>query len=161
MTEYLISKTRILLLAVISSIAFGQSAEDSWGNLNRLHVGQKIEVVDMKMKSVTGSFVAVSEEAITLLAGVTRISIPQPNVLSVKNREASHRKRNMLLGLAIGAAGGLASGAIRGAMNRDAGETGVFIMALTPIGAGIGAAAGAVLPASQVTVYRAKARRGP
>ena len=66
----------------------------------------------------------------------------------------------MLVGLAIGAGSGLASGAIRGAINRDAGETAVFIMALTPIGAGIGVAAGAVLPANQVTVYRTKARFG-
>src|SRR6185436_741851 len=105
MNKHLISTTRLLLLTVVSSIAFGQPGEDLWGNLSRLRVGQKIEVVDMKLKSVTGSFVAYSEEAISLLAGTARISIPQANVLSVKHRAASHRKRNVLLGLAIGAAG--------------------------------------------------------
>src|SRR5687768_9900740 len=99
MNKHLISKTRLLLLAAVTSIAFGQSAEDSWGNLSRLRVGQNIEIVDMKLKSVTGSFVAFSEEAISLLVGTARISIPQANVLSVKNRADSHRKRNILLGL--------------------------------------------------------------
>jgi hypothetical protein len=86
MTKYLIPKNRVWFFAMISSIAFGQAAEDSWSCLNQLRGGQKIEVVDMKMKSVTGSFIAVSEEAITLLVGSARTSIPQSDVLSVKNR---------------------------------------------------------------------------
>ncbi len=156
-----ISRVRIAILAIAPSIVFGQPAEDSWGNLSRLRAGQKIEVVDIKLKPVAGKFSAFSEAAISLLVGKDRISIPRANVLSVKNREGSHRARNILLGLAAGAAGGLAAGAIKGATYHEEGETPVFLMVATPIGAGIGAAAGAALPAWQVTVYRAKARPRP
>lgn len=160
MNKHLISNTRLLLLAVVSSIAFGQPAEDSWSNLSRLRVGQKIEVVDMKLKSVTGSFVAFSQEAISLLVGTARISIPQPNVLSVKHRAASHRKRNALLGLAIGAAAGMAIGAIKLGTNHETDELPAFVYA-APLGAIPGVVVGAALPTGQVTIYRAKARSTP
>jgi hypothetical protein len=123
-----------------------------------LRAGQKIEVVDIKLKAVAGNFTAFSDDAISVLAGKDQVSIARANVFSVKNREASHRKRNTLLGLAIGAAGGVAIGAIKGATYGEEGETPVFLMVSTPIGAGIGGAVGALLPAGQVTVYRAKAR---
>jgi len=155
------SRIRVIILAMVPAVVLGQSAEDSWSNLSRLRAGQKIQVVDMKPKAATGNFNAFSEDTISLLVGKDQISIPRANVLSVKNREGSHRRRNTLLGLAIGAAGGLAIGAIQGAAYHEEGETPVFLMVWTPIGAGAGAAVGAVLPAGQVTVYRAKARRTP
>jgi hypothetical protein len=150
-----------MLLALLPYIASAQSAEASWSNLGRLRTGQKIEVVDMKLKAVAGNFSAFTDDAISLLAGKDQVSIPRADVLSVKNREASHRKRNTLLGLAIGAAGGLAAGAIAGATSSEEGEIPVFLLVTTPIGAGLGGAVGAVLPAGQVTVYRAKARSRP
>ncbi|MFN0106732.1 MAG: hypothetical protein ACKV2U_32140 [Bryobacteraceae bacterium] len=152
---------RILTLAIAPLLTFGQSPDDSWDNLSRLRAGQKIEVVDMKLKSIPGDFAAVSEDAISLLVGNDRVSIPRANVFSVKNREGSHRKRNALLGLAIGAAGGLAIGAIKGGTYHEEGETPVFLLLWTPIGAGIGAGVGAAFPAGQVTVYRAKSRPTP
>ena len=153
--------TRIMILAMLPLLAPGQSSEDSWSNLSRLRAGQKIEVVDMKLKPVTGNFTAFSENAISVLVGRDQISIPRADVLSVKNRGSSHRKRNTLLGLAIGAAGGLAIGAIAGATYHESGETPVFLLVWAPIGAGIGAGVGAALPAGQVTVYRAKSRPRP
>ena len=88
------------------------------------------------------------------------MTVLRAEVASVKRLGESHRRRNVLLGVAIGAAGGLAVGAIRGKTYHEAGETTVFMMVWTPIGASIGAAAGAVLPArSEVTVYRATALR--
>jgi hypothetical protein len=127
-------------------------AADSWDNLAQLRPGQRIEVVDRKLASVTGEFAAYSDDGITLRGGRT---IPRADVLSVKNRERTHRRRNVLLGLALGAGAGLAAGAIRGATYHEEGEGPVFMMVYTPIGAGIGAAAGAALPAGGVTIYRA------
>ncbi len=152
------SHIRIMMLAMVPACAFGQSTEASWSNLSRLRAGQKVEVVDMKLKATAGRFTAFSEGTISLLVGKDQISIPRANVLSVKNRESSHRRRNTLLGLAIGAAGGLAIGAIQGAASSEEGE--IFLL-WTPIGAVLGAGVGAALPAGQVTVYRAKARPTP
>ncbi len=154
-----ISTIRILLLACIPSMLLGQLAENSWDNLRRLRPGQKIEVVNMQMKAVVGKFIAFADDAISLAAGKDQVSIPRANVLSVKNREASHRKRNTLLGLAIGAAAGAAIGAAA-IHSSESGEEFFGVMLVTPIAAGIGAGAGAALPAGHVTVYRAKTRSG-
>lgn len=111
----------------------------------------------MKLKSVQGDFIGYTGEAVSLRVGRDEVSIARAEVLSIKNRQRSRRGRNALLGLAIGAAGGLAAGAIRGATYHEQGETGVFMLVYTPIGAGTGAAVGAALPAREVTIYRASA----
>jgi hypothetical protein len=133
----------------------------SWDNLAQLRSSQRIEVVDMKLKAVTGEFTGYTADSLSLRTGGAERTFARADVLSVKNREGSHRRRNVLLGLAIGAGAGLAAGAIRGATYHEEGEGPVFMMVYTPIGAGIGAAAGAVMPAGEVTIYRAtpEARR--
>jgi hypothetical protein len=136
-------------------LLFALAADGSWDNLAQLRAGQRIEVVDMNLASVTGEFTGYTADSLSLRAGGTERAIARADVLSVKNRERSHRRRNVLLGLAVGAAAGLAAGAIRGATYHEEGEGPVFMAVYTPIGAGIGAAAGAALPAGSVTVYRA------
>ena len=151
----------LLILLIAPARTQAQSLEDSWENLRQLRPGQRIEVVDMKLNSRQGAFTGYSEEAISLRTGKDEVTIPRADVLSVKNRESSHRGRNALLGLAIGAASGLVVGAVAGATYHEEGETGVFVLVFTPIGAGVGAGVGAAMPAGEVTVYRAKSRSRP
>ena len=151
----------VLVLMTAPQLAVAQSGEDSWDRLRQLHVSQKIEVVNIKLKSVTGNFIGYDDHAVLLRVDRDEVPIPRSEVLSIKNREVSHRRRNVLLGLAIGAAGGLAIGAIKGATYHESGETGVFMAVCTPIGAGIGAGVGAALPTGAVTVYRARAKDRP
>jgi hypothetical protein len=144
-----------LLVALIAPPwAFAQSSLDRWENLAQVRTGRKIEVVDKKMKPVQGQFISYNEEAILLRVGQDQVSLPRAEVASVKDREGPRRARNAWLGMAIGAAGGLVIGAIRGKTYYEEGETGVFILVWTPIGAGIGAGVGAALPAGQKTIYR-------
>ena len=144
-----------LLLSIVGSpLILAQSALDSWDNLKQIRTGQKIEVVDTKMKPVQGNFVSYSEEAILLRLGQDQMSIPRASVVSVRNREGPRRARNAWLGLAIGAAGGAVIGLIGGKTYHEEGETGVFMLVWTPIGAGIGAGVGAALPSRGVTIYR-------
>lgn len=139
-------------------LSTAQTPLGSWDNLSQLRPGEGIEVVDAKMKSQRGRFARYSQDAITLLHAGRDISVARSEVASVKRRRESHRRRNILAGLAIGAAGGLAAGAIRGKTYHEQGETSVFILVSTPIGAGIGVALGAALPSGgEVTVYRASA----
>ena len=146
----------VVLLSAVAGLLSGQNREEAWDNLRQLRPGETIEVVDAKMKSHQGAFAAYTQEAISLRQGGGELSVARGEVASVKRRRESRRGRNVVLGLALGAAGGLAIGAIRGKTYHEAGETPVFIAVWTPIGAGIGAAAGAAMPTGgEVTVYRA------
>jgi len=150
------SVVRIVILVAIPSILLGQPAVTSWDNLRLLRPGQKIDVVNMQMKTVTGKFAAFTGDAISVAVGNDQVSLARANVASVKNREASHRMRNTLLGLAIGAGTGAVIGATL-LKSSESGEELFGVMVVTPIVAGIGAGAGAVLPPGHVTVYRAQA----
>lgn len=149
-----------LMLIIAPRTIPAQSVLDSWENLRQLEAGQQISVVDARMKAVEGRFTAYSDDAIMLRVGSEQVSVGRAEVASVKRRERSHRGRNALLGLAIGAGAGALAGVIRGATYHEEGETGVFMLVYTPIGAGIGAAAGALVPAGEVTVYRARSLPG-
>jgi hypothetical protein len=121
-----------------------------------LRAGQKIEVVDMKLKSLKGTFVSFSEEAISLRVKESEVAVPRPDVLRVSLRENSKRTRNLLIGLGIGAAGGLATGL--GIMEREPGYAGA-VAGTTILGAVVGAGLGAAFPGYQ-TIYRVKRSRG-
>jgi hypothetical protein len=151
------SNIAVLLVAALG-LSAAQTRQESWDNLRQLRSGEDIEIVDAQMKSHRGRFTRYTQDAITLRHESRDISVARAEVASVKRRGESHRRRNALIGLAIGAAGGLAVGAIRGKTYHEQGETPVFIMVWTPIGAGIGAAVGAALPSGgEVTAYRASA----
>lgn len=154
-------KTLLILavLILIPRMILAQSAPENWDNLARLRTGHKIQVVDMKLKSTDGSFLRYSDTEIAVQAAGREVAIPRASVFSIKDRERSHRGRNTLIGLAAGAAAGLTIGAIKGKTYHEAGETPVFVAVWTPIGAGVGAAVGALLPPGQVTIYRAKPAR--
>jgi hypothetical protein len=150
-----------LLLTTALSPAAPQAAAELWDNLRELKPGEDIEVVDARMKSYRGRFTRYTAGTIALNHQGGDLQIARTDVASVKRRSRPHRGRNVLLGLAIGAAGGLAVGAVTGKTYHEEGETPVFIAVWTPIGAGIGAAVGAALPArSEVTVYRARSIAG-
>jgi len=150
-------KTTMLLLLCV--VPLGLMARDSrlnsWDNLKQLQPGQKIEVVDMKWKSLKGKFVSFSEESISLQVGNDQVSVERSNVLRV-NSGHSKRGRNALIGLAIGAGAGLAVGAVL-----DSQATGEFkdfgVLLGPPIGAGAGVGIGAAFAGYQ-TIYRASKR---
>ena len=94
-----------VFLLLVSAFARAQSAKDSWDNLKQLHAGQKVEVIDMKMKALRGEFQTYSEEEISLQTNRGPLTIERGNVLRVSLREHSKRARNALIGAAIGAGG--------------------------------------------------------
>ncbi len=151
----------VLLVAVAMLVAspsvLADSNENSWENLAQLRSEQKIEVIDMKLKSFEGDFIDYSGDKISLRVGPQTVSISREDVLSVKNREKHHRLRNAVFGTLMGFAGGAAIGAIIAESVADSSETayGASIGAL--VGMGAGAGVGAALP-SPVTVYRARKR---
>ena len=120
-----------------------------------MRAGQKIEVIDTNLKSLKGTSVTVSEEAMQLRTGKGEISVERAKVLRVSDRERTRRGRNALIGAAVGAGAGigvLALLATRGFDSPGAVQAPATIV-LTSAGAGLGAA----VP-SYPTIYRAKKR---
>ena len=146
----------LFLLVLLPGLGLAQTGQASWDNLRRLGVGEKIEVVDMKLKSFRGTFVSFSPEAISLRVGSDEVAVQRADVLRVTSRERTRRGRNALIGLAIGAAGGLATGL--GIMEREPGYAGA-VAGTTILGAVVGAGLGAPFPGYQ-TIYRVKRSRG-
>lgn len=130
-----------------------QSAKDSWDNLKQLQPGQKIEVVDMKMKTLKGEFVSFTDDGITLRDGGTEQSVAHADVVRVTVRDTSHRTRNMLLGSAIGGGIAIAATIVPLAANSNEGNSCGACIAAIAAGFGGGAALGA-FPGSR-TIYRA------
>jgi hypothetical protein len=144
----------LLLVLLVPGFGWAKSSQDNWGNLKQLAPGQKIEVVDSKMKTLKGTFVSVSEEAISLQVGKSEKSIARADVVRVSVHDNSHRARNMLL--ASGVIGGitLIPAAIGLAINGNEGNSCPACVAAIVAGFGGGAALGAI-PGSR-TIYRVK-----
>ena len=150
----------LFLLVWIPGPGYAQSGEQSWENLRQLRPGQKVEVIDMKMKSLNGAFVSFTEEAILLQTKQDQVTLTRADVLRVSDREHSKRRRNTLIGIGIGAAGGLAAGTIAFQWLAEEGSTGVFMLGGLSVGAGAGALVGAAIPTGAQTIYRAKKPSG-
>ena len=139
----------MLMALFFVSLRAQQPGKDSWDNLNRLQAGHKIQVVQMNMKSLEGNFLGFSDEMISLRVKNDEVAVPREEVLRVSLRGKPKRGRNTLIIAGVGAA--------VGAGFHETGETGVFMLLFTPIGAGVGTAVGAAAPfASYETIYQAK-----
>ena len=147
-----------LLMALFSvSLRAQQPGKDSWDNLNRLQGGQKLQLVQMNMKSLKGNFLGFTDEMISLRVKKDEVAVPREDVFRVSFRGKPKRLRNTLIIAGVGAALGAAVGAAHGAAYHEAGETGLFMMVDALVGTGVGAAVGAAAPiASYETIYRAK-----
>jgi len=141
-----------VFMLVVQLPATAQPAQDSWDNLKQLQQGQKIEVVDSKMKTLKGSFVSVSEEGLSLQVGKNLETVARANVVRVSLRDTSHRTRNMLL--AAGIAGGVAlipAGILLVQQSNEGNSCGACVAAIVA-GFGGGAALGAI-PGNR-TIFR-------
>ena len=148
-----ITKTLFLAL-LVPGFSYSQAAQNNWDNLKELRPGQKIEVVDAKMKTLKGTFVSVSDEGLSLEAGKSQESVPRAEVVRVSVRDTSHRTRNMLL--ASGIIGGIAlipAGILLAQQSNEGNSCGACAAAIVA-GFGGGAALGAI-PGNR-TIYRVK-----
>ncbi len=146
----------ILFAVLAPGVGFGRAGKQSWENLNQLGVGQKIEVVDMNSRSLNGTFLGFSEEAISLRVGVGEVAVPRANVLRVRLRQPK-RLRNAAIGAAIGVGVGVAIAIPVSALEMAT----AFQVMLGPIvGGSAGAGIGAAVPLGSRTIYKAKRVRG-
>jgi hypothetical protein len=106
---------RSLLIAAcvlsIPCVSSAQAGNSSWSNLSKLSSGQKIEVVQMNSKKDTGTFLNVTDTAITLEEKSGEQTIRKQDVHIVKLMKNEHRLRNTLIGAAAGVGVGAGIGA--------------------------------------------------
>src|SRR5262245_11514979 len=148
----------VLCLALcVSDVAVGQTPESSWENLRQLTAGQNIQVVDIKLKSTKGKFVAFSEQTISLRRGQNELLFQRSDVLRV-NAGGGGRLKNALVGGTVGLLIGVLGGAVLDALDdvdrTDPGSNNGKL-AGTAVGLGIGAGVGAIFPGYH-TIYRSQ-----
>jgi hypothetical protein len=134
--------------------AWAQSNPASWENLNTLRADEKIQVIEVNSKKVSGTFLNVSDAAISLQEKAGPRTIQRQDVVSVKLRKHQHRLRNTLLGAAIGFGAGAGIGAATYRTAQPCPPTTGFGVCLNGLGdsRGLHAAFGAVIGLAGGTV---------
>src|SRR5580700_10127674 len=106
---------RFMLIALcvlgLPYLSSAQAANSSWANLSTLQSGQKIQVVQLNSKKVSGTFLSVSESGITFRDRTDEKTIERQDVRIVRLMKNNHRVRNTLIGLGVGTGVGAGIGA--------------------------------------------------
>jgi len=151
--------TLLAMLLGMPLLSRAQTAQNSWGALNTLHAGQRIEIIETNLKRHKGTFSTVTDESIQLREGGD-VGIKKEDVMRVTLLDKSHRLRNAL---ALGAVGAITGGGIGAAATRCSNSSGglnfcgigqgAVVGVATMIGLAGGAGIGAAIP-SHPTIYR-------
>ena len=133
----------------LACVSWAQTSRASWTNLSALQVGQKIQIVDMNAKKHSGTFVNISDTAISYQEAAGEQTIQKQDVRSVKLMENKHRLRDTVIWGAVGAGAGAGIGA---AVVRSCSSPSFCIQpvgrgGLAGVGAAVGFAGGAVVGA--------------
>jgi hypothetical protein len=145
----------------ITCASWAQADKALWTNLSVLRGGETIQIVDMKSKKHSGTFVSVADNGISYRDTAGDATIQKPDVRSVKRMANKHRLRNAILGGAVGAGAGAGIGA---AAFHPCSRTQFLCLqpggrgAIAGIGAAVGFAGGLVVGAvwpSHEMIYRA------
>jgi hypothetical protein len=137
----------------LSCASLAQTNQAGWTNLSALHPGQSIQVTDTASKTLSGTFLSVSETAISFSDTSGEKSVQKQDVRSVKLMANQHRLRNTVIGAGVGAGAG--AGIVAGTWESGGflGGKGVGAAVGAVIGGISGAVVGALLP-SHSTIYR-------
>jgi hypothetical protein len=98
---------KCLLIALVSvGLASAAPGAKTWEALSQLKLGGPIEVLTGN-HAQKGLFVSVSNESLTIQTHGAEERFPRGEVVRVVSRKSSHRTRNVLIGVGVGAAIGL------------------------------------------------------
>jgi len=152
--------TTLILTAVLAGAAAGTRNENDWSNVQRIARGTHVEIIDTRMKHISGAFISSSANEITLLEHHNPRTISRPDVVRISVGGGSRRK-HALVGLALGAAAAAAVSAAAKSQDKTTGNDvlpkGAVVVGATAGGAAVGALVGTTLRSSH-TVYRIESR---
>jgi hypothetical protein len=154
MTLKLAAPVLLLFLApILAAQPLSQSsARSDWGNLTKLTAGDEIRVIVAARGGMRARFEGVTNESLIVNTAGKEESLDRASVASVAAKGESHRRRNALIGLGVGAGTGLALGAVADAHPCGGSRDCLNIFPNfgkevgTPVGAVIGLTVGALLP---------------
>jgi len=131
--------TLALLGALSPSILSAKTSLATWDRLDKLHEGQKIEVLKKNSEMVTGDFVVFTAESVALLVRDENVKIDRADVQEVRLSSGANRWKHALIGAAIGAAvGGVMFAAVSRA-GSSSGDTAGYAALVMVVPAAIGA----------------------
>ena len=134
----------LLLLAVLSlpCLSPAQANPTLWTNLNSLHSGQKIQIIDTASKKYSGTFINASDASIAFAQTSGQENLQRPDIRTVKLMQNKHRLRNSLI---IGAAGAGIGAGIGAALHKGcASQSFCLDIGGRALPAGIGAVIGGI-----------------
>jgi len=139
-----------LAAALLTPAAYSAEVNRSWETLiETLKPGLKAVVVQHSRKQAEGKVLSLTGESITVQVGRQPVTVQRDDVFRV--RIADIRRRNTLIGMAVGAATGAI---IWGVAGRDNHRVGEYALAGSILGVGPGAAVGGSVPIG-VPLYEA------
>jgi hypothetical protein len=154
------NKTLIAIVAAaFASAAPAQTKPIAeWASLSHLESGAEIRVAMTGGRNVIGFLQSVTADSIAINAATSQEALSRGDIKIVSLRRQGHRGRNALIGLSIGAGGGLATGAAVDHGSRPGGWFPNFGKEVfTPLGALVGAVVGVAIPTGGWrVVYRAQ-----
>jgi hypothetical protein len=134
----------LLFSALVANVA-AQAQTGSWANLSQLAPGTETRVTLSGGRTLRGSVQTVTSDSLAINAAKSQEKLSRTEIKKVETKRPGHRGRNALIGLGIGAGGGLAIGA-----GIDSGDHGWFPnlgkAIVTPLGAIVGTIVGVLIP---------------
>lgn len=136
-----------------------QASADKWAAVTRLAPGTQVRIDLSSGKTAGGTLQNAATDSVTIQSGAGQETLPRTQIGRVQVKGGGRRGRHALIGMAIGAGGGLAIGAAL-----DSHDKGSFVnvapnfgkAAITPLGAIIGGVVGLAIPSGGWReVYRA------
>ncbi len=153
----------LILFILVSAAGFSQTA-DPWANLSQLRSGQKINVVSLDRKKISGDYISATDDRLRFRYKGKEVVLPRSEVLIVSMKPPADWKQ-ILLGLAAGAAIGYsawseADWTERGCLDdlgdycaSDKGLSGRSAAIATGVGAGVGVLVAALVKGNERVLY--------
>ena len=146
-TAKLVARVLISAIGLIPNLG-AQTTHADWNALKALAPGTQVRITDGS-STVDGKLDRTTDDVIVVTSGKGQEKFDRRDVSVVSVKKQSHRKRNTLIGLGVGAGGGLAFG---GALANDAknsilgGHGPAIVASFAGAGALVGVLVGAVIP---------------
>ena len=93
-------RSALILICALGAtcLSCAQSKPKSWTNLNALHEGDKIQILEVDHQAISGSFQNATEDSLSVQNKAGAQTIRKQDIRSVRILKNTHRLRNTLIG---------------------------------------------------------------